>query len=214
MCHCWVSTNLCKQYIDMVTTKIQVVENADPDCKVLAEVTNIGNNSTEITIRLEANVNGNSLLQGVTRFFEAGQTYHILFNSTIPKSPTRQYVGSCKATSQADIDHSNDQTSVVEVINYYNPAGIPTAETSQLVLDQNYPNPFEHTTTVPFTLPEAANVRFFIIDALGHMVQRSERFYQAGEQSIVVDMASLPAGIYYYGIEVDGKRLMRKMIMR
>ena len=82
------------------------------------------------------------------------------------------------------------------------------------MLDQNYPNPFSQQTTVTFTLPNAATVRFFVVDAMGHLVNSFERHYEAGEQSLMLDMSSYGSGVYFYGIEVDGERRMRKMIMR
>jgi hypothetical protein len=102
-------------------------------------------------------------------------------------------------------------TTVVEVWNYVR---IPQVDQSQFVLDQNFPNPFSNTTTVPFTLPEAGNMRLFVIDAMGHIVYTKEQFCPAGQQSITLDLDHLRAGFYYYGIEFNGERRMRKMIMR
>ena len=52
------------------------------------------------------------------------------------------------------------------------------------------------------------------MDAMGHIVYRDHRFYQAGNHSLNIDMEAYPAGFYYYGIEVDGQRQMRKMILK
>ena len=104
------------------------------------------------------------------------------------------------------------RSNLIEIRGHWEDA--PVVETNTLVLDQNFPNPFNDRTTIPFTLPNDADVRFFIIDAMGHIVNSFTRHYSAGAQSLTVDMSAYPAGIYYYGIEVDGQRRMKKMLLR
>ena len=84
------------------------------------------------------------------------------------------------------------------------------------VLEQNYPNPFNQVTTVSFTIPKAARVRLFVIDAMGHLCYQRQQLCEAGRNTIHVDVSDgrLSSGIYFYGIECDDHRLMRKMIVR
>lgn len=203
-----------EQYTDIEVVKVMVEENASNDCRVFMEMRNIGNLAlVDKNLRLRATINGNDLSYNVRRRVNAGETIHVEFDRTIPKSPTRHYEGTGRVLDiPGDNNSANNQTSVIEVVNYVE--GIPTVNADRFVLDQNYPNPFTHQTTIPFTLPTAANVRFFIMDAMGHIVHTFERFYQAGDNTIIVDMDAYPAGIYFYGIEVDGQRQMRKMILR
>ena len=46
------------------------------------------------------------------------------------------------------------------------------------------------------------------------MLTSFERQCVAGEQEVTLDMSRYSTGVYYYGIEVNGERRMRKMIMR
>ena len=209
------TTNVfAEQYTDIEVVKVLVEENASNDCRVFIELRNIGNLAlVDKTLRLRATINGNELSYNVRRRINAGQTIHVEFDRTIPKSPTRHYEGTGRVLEiPGDNNNTNNQTSVVEVVNYVE--GIPTVNADRFILDQNYPNPFTHQTTVPFTLPNAATVRFFVMDAMGHIVHSAERFYQAGDNTITIDMDAYPAGFYFYGIEVDGQRQMRKMILR
>ncbi len=203
--------------VDIEVVKVLVEENASNDCRVFLEMRNVGNAIIASgQLRMRASINGgDSNPTNVMRRIEPGESFHMELNRRIPKSPTRHYVGSgwiSKTTDFLDFNEANNQTSVVEVINYME--GTPTVNGERFVLDQNYPNPFSQQTTIPFTLPRAANVRFFVMDALGHIVHRAEGFYQAGGNHITIDMEAYAAGIYYYGIEVDGQRQMRKMILR
>lgn len=204
------------QYIDIEVTRVLIEENANNDCRVFLELRNIGNISTgdRAQLRMRAVINGSdSNKTTVTRQVIPGETLRLELDRRIPKSPTRTYVGTGYIREvSGDHNQVNDQTSIVDVINYFE--GVPSVNGENLVLEQNYPNPFSQQTTIPFTLPNAAHVRFFVMDAMGHIVHSAERVYSAGSHLITVDMEAYAAGVYYYGIEVDGQRQMRKMILK
>ena len=202
------------QYFDIEMEKIIIIENAQPDCQVIAVIHNNGNIPlmASTTIHVDGYINGTRLSDNFNHAVMAGQTVSLIFpRHRVPKSPVRHYEGSL-ATSISDADSNNNQTNLIEIRGHWEDA--PVVETNTLVLDQNFPNPFNDRTTIPFTLPNDADVRFFIIDAMGHIVNSFTRHYSAGAQSLTVDMSAYPAGIYYYGIEVDGQRRMKKMLLR
>lgn len=205
---------LARQFTDIEIMKIQLEENSNPECRVFAKVRNIGNvtHTGESAIQLKATINGTTVRYNAFHRIEPGQIVTIDFGRTVPKDPTRHYAGTGSFTLVGDSDTTNNQTSVIEVVNYME--GIPYVEADRMVLDQNYPNPFTGFTTIPFTLPEAAQVRLFIIDAMGHVVYNSKAVYPAGPNSVSVNLEAYPAGIYYYGIEACGERRMKKMIMK
>ncbi len=202
-------------FTDLEVLKVLVEENAGNDCRVFLEMRNNGNtalNGRQLKMRAVIN-GGDSIKTNISRDVLAEEVFHLQLNRRIPKSPTRQYVGTGWVLYiSGDANPDNDQTNIVEVINYAE--GTPTVNGDNFVLEQNYPNPFTQQTTIPFTLPNAARVNFFVMDAMGHIVHRDEQFYQAGDQIITIDMEDYSAGVYYYGIEVDGQRQMRKMILR
>lgn len=75
----------------------------------------------------------------------------------------------------------------------------------QLTLGQNYPNPYNNETTVPFTLSDPADVRLSLFDLLGRKVAGVVRRQLApGEQSIVLNLQGLglPPGDYVYRLQV------------
>lgn len=210
------TTNVfANQFVDVEVQKVLVEENANNDCRVFVELTNKGNIPVVgQELRLRAVINGSdSNATNVSRRLDPADVIHLELRRRIPKSPTRSYVGMGLIREvSGDNNRVNDQTTVVEVINYFEDA--PTVNGDNLVLEQNYPNPFTQQTTIPFTLPNAAKVRFFVMDAMGHIVHRFENFYQAGSHLLTVDMEAYAAGVYYYGIEVNGQRQMRKMILK
>jgi hypothetical protein len=204
-----------ESFYDLEVLKVVVEENSNNDCRVLLQMRNNGNVFIHNRqIKMRAVINGSdSITTNFSRDVMPGETFHWQFSRRIPKSPIHQYVGSgWIAYISGDANPDNDQTNIVEVINYAE--GTPTVNGDNLVLEQNYPNPFTQQTTIPFTLPNAARVNFFVMDAMGHIVYRDEQFFQSGDQSITINMEDYSAGVYYYGIEVDGQRQMRKMILR
>jgi uncharacterized delta-60 repeat protein len=69
-------------------------------------------------------------------------------------------------------------------------------------LDANFPNPFNPSTSVRFSLPEASNVRIRVYDALGRLViDVPNSFYQAGRHSKMIDASKLGTGVYIYNIQ-------------
>lgn len=207
------------QIIDLEAVKVIVVENAQPDCQVYAQVRNTGNISFLTgAVKCEVTINGKRISHNFmlsNNGIGAGQvkTFHFGDTCVVPKSPTRSYSGTLKITHPSDVFNiENNQTNVIEVRGWM--AGAPVVEVSEFTLDQNYPNPFTGITTIPFSLPNDAEVRFFVVDAMGHVVNSFNRHYEAGSHTINIDLSAYPAGVYYYGIEVDGQRRMKKMIMR
>ncbi len=205
------TSQIVPQYVDMEAVEIIVEENANPDCRVFMRVRNVGNMALKSRrLRLKATVNDNELSFNEQYRVEAMQTVLLQLNRTIPKDPNRNYVGSGSVILSGDTN-ANNQTSIVRVVNYVE--SIPEVGAGQFILDQNYPNPFSHQTTIPFSLPNDAEVRFFVMDAMGHIITSTSGYYQAGSNRITIDMDRYATGVYYYGIEVDGVRQMRKMIL-
>ncbi len=82
-----------------------------------------------------------------------------------------------------------------------------------LSLGQNMPNPATGYTRIPLTVKRAGNVNFTVINLLGEIVVREQLSCQTGYNEFNIDIANLNAGIYLYSIEVDGKRMTKRMIV-
>ena len=209
------TTTFATLYGDLQVESLIVEENAAPDCRVFMRIRNVGNktfNNQKFT--MQATINGNQIETDITRRLDPGQAYTIEFDRRIPKSLQRSYVGYGGFAERVpgDENETNDQTNIVNLINYME--GIDDVARSYFTLGQNVPNPFTVQTAIPFSLPQEADVRLFVVDALGHIVHSVFGHYAAGDHSVIVDLNAFPSGIYYYGIEVAGRRQMRKMILQ
>ena len=86
---------------------------------------------------------------------------------------------------------------------------LPQAKmTGLLELGQNYPNPHNGETTVPFTITTPADVRLDILDLQGRKLAGVVRKGRSpGTQSIKLNLSGLgiPSGDYLYRLEATTK---------
>lgn len=86
-------------------------------------------------------------------------------------------------------------------------------------LEQNYPDPFNPTTTIGFTLGENSAATLSIFNVLGQRVQEFDLGrMSAGTYTQTVDMSRSASGVYFYRIEAvgsDGERFVatKKMMV-
>ena len=81
-------------------------------------------------------------------------------------------------------------------------------------LEQNFPNPFNPSTTIRFSLPESGNVRLEIFNILGEKVQTLlNGFGNAGIYKIEFNAGNLPSGIYFYQLQAGSFVETKKMVL-
>ena len=81
-------------------------------------------------------------------------------------------------------------------------------------LYQNYPNPFNPVTQIKFALPEAGSVKLNVYNINGQLVSELVNgAKQAGIHTVSFDGSKLNSGMYFYMLEANDKRMIKKMIM-
>lgn len=76
-----------------------------------------------------------------------------------------------------------------------------------------YPNPFNSTLKIEFTLPKAATVEFSIFDISGRTIETRENAYNAGLNRLSWDASDLPAGLYYLEANYEGRVERNRMVL-
>ncbi|MDP8205585.1 MAG: T9SS type A sorting domain-containing protein [Candidatus Electryonea clarkiae] len=88
--------------------------------------------------------------------------------------------------------------------------GVP----SDYFLNQNFPNPFNPTTEISFGLKENGHVSLSIYNVMGQEVKTVvDESLNAGYHAVVFDANRMSSGIYYYAIQVNDFRSLRKMAL-
>ncbi len=81
-------------------------------------------------------------------------------------------------------------------------------------LNQNFPNPFNPTTTINFQIPSASKVSLKIYDVLGREVALLVNEYKtAGKYSVNFNANNLPSGVYLYNLQAENYVEPKKMIL-
>ncbi len=80
-------------------------------------------------------------------------------------------------------------------------------------LDQNIPNPFNHTTTIAYTLPQHySSTKIAIADKAGAVLKEIS-VSDTGKGSLKVDASTLASGAFTYSLYVDGRLIDTKQMM-
>ncbi|GEM_PF-5198825 len=82
-------------------------------------------------------------------------------------------------------------------------------------LSQNFPNPFNNSTTVGYSIPHDGHVKLAIFDALGRKIRSVvDQPVVKGAYGISIDTKDLASGAYFLTLELDGKNLGYKKMMK
>lgn len=81
----------------------------------------------------------------------------------------------------------------------------PVSESpAQFELNANYPNPFNPSTVIPYTIANSDFVSLKVYDALGREVANLVNTHQAaGTYEVSFDASNLSSGVYFYRLEVS-----------
>jgi hypothetical protein len=82
-------------------------------------------------------------------------------------------------------------------------------------LYNNYPNPFNPTTTIRFDIPERTNVELVVYDILGRRVKSliNNEIRNPGRYEVHFNAASLASGVYIYKLTTKKYSQARKMLL-
>ena len=82
-------------------------------------------------------------------------------------------------------------------------------------LYEAYPNPFNPSTTIRFSIPQSGNVTLKVYNITGQEVMTvlDNEFRTNGSYDVKVDMRDLSSGVYFYTLRQNSNFLTKKMIL-
>jgi hypothetical protein len=81
-------------------------------------------------------------------------------------------------------------------------------------LKENYPNPFNPTTTIEYSIGLAGPTKLMVYDVLGReVVKLVDEFRPVGNHKVVLNARNMPSGIYFYRLETPSFSKTHKMVL-
>ncbi len=91
---------------------------------------------------------------------------------------------------------------------------LPTRWNGKTSLSANYPNPFNPTTRIQFSLNQAGRVELNVYNMMGQKVKTLVNATKsAGTYTVEFDGAGLPSGVYFYQLTTPETSLNNKMML-
>ena len=95
-----------------------------------------------------------------------------------------------------------------------NAISVEEAAPAAFAVEQNAPNPFNPTTTIGFTIPEAGDISVEVFNTAGQKVDRiADSYMEAGTHSAVWDASGYSAGVYFYTVKAGNYSKTMKMTL-
>ena len=80
-------------------------------------------------------------------------------------------------------------------------------------LAENYPNPFNPSTTIEFEIPNAGLVSLKVYNTLGQLVRTLvDQHLEVGAYKFHFDASGLSSGVYFYALDAEDLTLWKRMI--
>jgi hypothetical protein len=136
---------------------------------------------------------------------QPGATVDYTFTSTF-LSVFGSYQLCAKTTLLNDVYSANDELCALII-----GSGIEEELASGFYLNQNKPNPTTGKTCFTYYLPNSGEVRFSIFNILGESIYDETLKGNSGENNINMDLSSLKSGIYYYVVEYNNMKRVKKL---
>jgi hypothetical protein len=98
--------------------------------------------------------------------------------------------------------------------NYYGVNKFNSGMVREFSLSANYPNPFNPSTSISYSIPENTLVTLKIYDVLGNeVVELINEQKESGNYQIDFNASELSSGIYYYTLTAGNFTSTKKMIL-
>jgi hypothetical protein len=112
-----------------------------------------------------------------------------------------------------ELDASNDTLDMEACAILYGTAVVDYVPTN-LSMGQNIPNPTSALTRIPYSIPQDGTIRFSVLTITGQVLYTREVPSLAGTHLLEFETQQFADGIYYYSMEYQGQRIVKKMTVQ
>ncbi len=126
--------------------------------------------------------------------------------ATVNVAPSYDAQGNSIPASASFTINSDSPTSVA--------IGRSNTAPSEYRLEQNFPNPFNPSTTIRFAIPQTTKATVAIFNILGQKVATlMDGMVQAGSYDVVWNAGNMASGIYFYQVRTSAFTSTKKMML-
>jgi hypothetical protein len=175
------------------------VKGYDVDNNMLTPTMNVTRNTS---------LDGSAFFHGISNItLVNGTTYNVPASVSMPRSgtdntqPANHYYLKGISFTQADFNVSPD-------------VGIAEHSQADFSVSQNRPNPFNGVASFEITLAKSSSVVVEVYNMLGQNLATDKTMMHEGVNTVNINASSFEAGVYFYSVTVDGKKVTRKMVVR
>ncbi|MBI5730465.1 MAG: T9SS type A sorting domain-containing protein, partial [Ignavibacteriales bacterium] len=109
---------------------------------------------------------------------------------------------------------SNNSSQFVYNNSQQNTTGAKNQTPLDVQLYENYPNPFNPTTKISFSIPQKSQIKLKVFDVLGREVANlADGVYEVGKYEVTFDASKLPSGVYFYNLTTGSNSISKKMLL-
>jgi hypothetical protein len=129
--------------------------------------------------------------------------------------PNTQYFYRVRAFSANNISpYTNEANATTAALSKESETLAAAANPNELFLAPNYPNPFNPSTTISYSLPEGMHVTLTVVNIAGQEVAKLvDGQQERGVHRLTFKAANLPTGIYYAVLRAGETRQVQRMIL-
>ena len=111
------------------------------------------------------------------------------------------------------VANSHDEIQVT-IINSNSQDVINTTIEDEFSLANAYPNPFNPSTTIKLSVPEAGHVSVIVYNLSGQIVTKlADNYMNADNYQFIWNAKNIPSGMYFLRVEYTGQVLTQKLVL-
>ncbi|MDD3331471.1 MAG: T9SS type A sorting domain-containing protein, partial [Bacteroidales bacterium] len=227
-CDYMASNNKATLIAGVSVVELQVLSIETPDPLVCdtgfsyvypsIQLSNNGHNDLE-NVRIYVKVDSASMeVSKISEEFASVPVGAQVYTFTTPY-PVPNLTGNYEVTVFIDkvtgeMDDSNDTLSMEACAIEFGTAVLGYDASANWTMGQNMPNPASAATQITYSIPQEGVIHFTLTTITGQLIHSQDISSAAGSYSLEFDTQHLAGGIYYYSMEYQGQRIVKKMTIQ
>ncbi len=160
------------------------------------------------TVRVDQSIDGSRWVSIGTYFFSGPDDDKVIISNDASGAATPSYAVADAIRFAMTGNTLGDETRAIHQL--------PDSRNrpDRISLGENYPNPFNPSTTIPFRLNQSTHLTITVYDLLGRAVSiPAEGYFESGSHRVSFDAGGLSGGVYVYELAANGYRSHKKMLL-